>query len=480
VDVVVTTDKNLSGTLPSGFEYRESPSITAGTPAYGSTDGGTEVTVEGTNFGAQGTITFDATPATITSWSDVEIVCVTPAHAAGSVDVVVTRDDGLDDTAVDGFEYRVPPAIAVGGITPAYGSTAGGTEVTITGFNFGDPQGTGSVTFDGTSATITSWSDVEIECVTPLHAAGLVDVVVTRDDGLDDTAQFEYRVPPAIAVGGITPAYGPMAGGTEVTIEGTNFGATQGTVTFGGDVATVSSWLDTQIVCQTPAHDLGPVPVVVTREDGLDDTEDDGFNYIPDKFVFDPPIGDQIEDVPFSITIIAQDANDNTVAFEGDITLTDLTQTISPDTVTFTALDLGVVTVDVTIEESRPADIIQAKYDDIVMGESNAFDIHPLIAKFAFKDTIEDSEYDNEIDNQTAGVSFLLMIRAEDDSGNIVGNFDGMVALSDNAGTISPDKVTFTGGDWSGMVTITRADRDVIITAEYGINISSESEMFDV
>jgi len=77
---------------------------------------------------------------------------------------------------------------------------------------------------------------------------------------------------------GINPSSGTTAGGTTVTITGTNFVAGSATVTIGGTAATVSSFTATQITCTTPAHAAGAVDVVVTVA-GLSATKTGGFTY---------------------------------------------------------------------------------------------------------------------------------------------------------------------------------------------------------
>src|SRR6185437_1461406 len=65
---------------------------------------------------------------------------------------------------------------------------------------------------------------------------------------------------PGLTISSITPTNGPV--GTQVTVTGTAFGASQGTnvLTFNGQVASVSSWTDTQIVATAPVTaTTGPV-----------------------------------------------------------------------------------------------------------------------------------------------------------------------------------------------------------------------------
>lgn len=79
-------------------------------------------------------------------------------------------------------------------------------------------------------------------------------------------------------VDSVTPATGPAAGGTAVTIEGSNFGGVTA-VTFGGTAATNVRVVDeTTITCTTPAHAAGAVDVVVTDDSGAV-TETGAFTY---------------------------------------------------------------------------------------------------------------------------------------------------------------------------------------------------------
>lgn len=67
---------------------------------------------------------------------------------------------------------------------------------------------------------------------------------------------------------GVTPATGPLAGGTDIVIVGTNFGGTLG-VTVGGAAATLVKVVDeTRITCRTPAGTAGAKDVVVTDDSG--------------------------------------------------------------------------------------------------------------------------------------------------------------------------------------------------------------------
>jgi hypothetical protein len=187
------------------------------------------------------------------------ITAITPAHAAGLVDVAVTVPAGTG-TGTGLYTYGAAPTVT--SVTPAGGPVAGGTAVTITGTGF---TGATSVTFGGVAATgITVVNATTITATAPAHAAGAVDVVVVTPFGGSGTGTglYTYVAPPAVT--GVAPDSGPTAGGQSVTITGTNFtGASS--VTFGGAAATAFVVVNaTTITATTPAHAAGTVDIVVT------------------------------------------------------------------------------------------------------------------------------------------------------------------------------------------------------------------------
>lgn len=83
----------------------------------------------------------------------------------------------------------------------------------------------------------------------------------------------------AASVTGVSPASGPAAGGTVVTITGTNLGGVEG-VTFGGTAATAVEVLSqSRVRCTTPAHAAGLVNVVV-QDDSGDVTLTGGYTFV--------------------------------------------------------------------------------------------------------------------------------------------------------------------------------------------------------
>lgn len=105
VDVVLTDD---SGTVTStgGYTYTAGlATVTGISPATGDAGGGTAVTLTGTKLYGVTAVTFGGSAATsVVVVSATSVTCVTPAHAAGAVTVVVT-DDGGAITKTTFFTY---------------------------------------------------------------------------------------------------------------------------------------------------------------------------------------------------------------------------------------------------------------------------------------------------------------------------------------------------------------------------------------
>ena len=72
---------------------------------------------------------------------------------------------------------------------------------------------------------------------------------------------------PAPAVTGIAPSSGPVAGGTQVTITGTNL-LNASEVDFGSTATTISNNTDTQIVVISPPGTVGSDDITVYATGG--------------------------------------------------------------------------------------------------------------------------------------------------------------------------------------------------------------------
>jgi hypothetical protein len=114
------------------------PSVTSISPTSGSTNGGTSVTISGSNLGGALSVYFGSVKGTIASDSSGAVVATAPAAAAGTVDVIVNTVGGASaKTSADHFTYVAPPAgpppgSVYVGLSDRYGAS-GGPETALTG-----------------------------------------------------------------------------------------------------------------------------------------------------------------------------------------------------------------------------------------------------------------------------------------------------------------------------------------------------------
>jgi uncharacterized protein (DUF2237 family) len=103
----LTTVFNLScGKSPTGPS--SSVQVTGVTPGSGTTLGGTNITITGTHFVAGATVTIGGAPATdVVVVNDSSITAITPQHASGAADVVVSAG-GKTGTLAGGYNYAAP------------------------------------------------------------------------------------------------------------------------------------------------------------------------------------------------------------------------------------------------------------------------------------------------------------------------------------------------------------------------------------
>lgn len=229
--------------------------------------GGTLVTVSGKGFGRGTAVLFGAARATkVTVSSGTNLTATAPRHAAGTVDVTVTTPGGKSArVTADRFTYVARPVIRR--VTPASGGTGGGTKVTISGSDF---RSVTKVTFGGTSATaVKATSATTLTATAPKHAAGRTDVVVSTRYGSSAAVtadRYTYVSPPAVTA--VSPATGPVRGGTTVTVTGSDLTAAR-KVVFGTAVGTrVTVASPTRLTVTAPPGTAGTAEVRVTTDYG--------------------------------------------------------------------------------------------------------------------------------------------------------------------------------------------------------------------
>ncbi len=284
----LATTGDLSVSIPGiGTDYAVSnlftvdspPTITSISPAAAPI--GATVTITGGNFDTyqnQSTVTFGGTPATeILSWSAGTIVAVVPSGATtGDLEVTV---GGIASNA---SSFTLTPGPGITDVGNGFGQTTGavGAPFYIYGQGFGSTQDTSTITFNGTTATPTSWSDTYISVPVPSGATS-GSIVVTVGGQASNPANFTAVLPAGVS--SISPTSAPF--GALVTIQGSGFGPGQ---LVGGERSTVclsgpgfnscdfsiTSWTDSTIVAAAPSNSLlepmsGTIAVTTVASDAV-------------------------------------------------------------------------------------------------------------------------------------------------------------------------------------------------------------------
>lgn len=289
VDVSIQTSTGFRLSLPDAFEYLPlpkppAPSITSITPSSGSVTGGNNATIKGLNFEKGLKLYFNDQELTYTFVSSSELRLRVPAWPkAESVTVRVTNPDDQSAELVNGYKFDPLPGPTLTAISPNSGPIEGGTTVRLTGTNFKNDS---KVFLADEEVSSTFISATELRITTPAWGkSDVVDVKVQNADGqtalLANAYTFEVPPPPpAPVITEVIPNSGPQAGGTTVTIKGSNFFANS-VVKFDDTIISSSLLSSSELRIKTPAWDsAATVKVTVISEDGQSASLDNAFTFI--------------------------------------------------------------------------------------------------------------------------------------------------------------------------------------------------------
>jgi hypothetical protein len=235
-------------------------------PSSGPLAGGNTVTIIGSSFNAGATVRFGSRTASSVAYSSPsQLSAVVPEGVSlGGVTVTATNTDGRDGSRSSAYTYL--GGLTLTGLSPLVGTTAGGTDVTITGTNFTTPM---TVLFGGSPATnVTVTGTTTLTARTPARSGGAVPVTLQAPTG-QATLNNAYTFREPAVLTGVSPNTGPTTGGTLITISGSGFTAGS-TVTVGGELATnVTLVGPTALTARTPARPAGAAEVHVRAADSV-------------------------------------------------------------------------------------------------------------------------------------------------------------------------------------------------------------------
>lgn len=233
-------------------------------PLLGGVKGGTSINVYGDGFDlAALELSCDmkgiVRPARVVNASLAQ--CVSPAHESGNSTLYIRTHRDV----VANFEYVYVNEPRIIAIVPSRGPATGGTNVRIFGSGF-QSQNHLDCCFDGISSNATFVSSEEIICETPQAHNRNGEIVAVSVGCTHDanTIAFEYMKTQIVTE--IYPSYGPNAGGTVVTVTGTNFGA-QPWCRFGTRYSRASFLSLSSLSCLSPSLEDASMTVPVSVVD---------------------------------------------------------------------------------------------------------------------------------------------------------------------------------------------------------------------
>ena len=285
VAVRVTNSDGQFASSAGAFTYQApAPTISAVSLAGGPIAGGATITITGTGFlsaPSNPTVTVGGgSCGSLVYTSSTQVTCVTPAHGAGLVNVVLTNADSQIATATGAYTYRVAPTFT--SVTPSAGALAGGTSIVIVGTGFINVGAVPTVLLGGTACTSVVFnSATQLTCTTPAKSAGTVNLTVTNSDAQAVTANNAYTYQAAPTFTSVSPVSGGAIGGNTLTIAGTNFRTVPSnpTVTVGGTSCPVLTASATLVTCTAPAHTAGSAAILVTNYDNQAVTANGAYSF---------------------------------------------------------------------------------------------------------------------------------------------------------------------------------------------------------
>jgi hypothetical protein len=287
-----TVSVTVSGTV--GTSTASSFAIKLGTPTISgfnptSADSNdptfTTLTVNGTNFDSSAVANWNSIALTTTFVNATQITASVPASLIASpVTASITVKTTAGTSAASSFTVNLGKPTIVS--TDPTSVTAGGASfpLKVTGTNF---DSSAKINWNGTAQTTQLKSATEVDATidsTLIVAAGSATITVTTTAGTSATSYTLTINAAAPTVTGISPTSGTSAGGTSVSITGTNF--TGATAVYFGTAAATGLTINspTSINVVSPAGSVGTVDVTVVTPAGTSVTS------TADQFTYTAPL----------------------------------------------------------------------------------------------------------------------------------------------------------------------------------------------
>ena len=280
---VLVSTPFTNDSIHHGFRFTAPPKINHLSPASGVVGAETTLTLVGAYLSAESKVWVGDLEAAIVGGNGLSTLkVVVQGGAEGAVDVRVETADGAT-VLNDAFTFTLAQPLAgvdVLNAWPHSGDVSGGEEVVITAYGPTTLADT-TVRFGSLLASIVSVDAVTHRTVvlSPAGAAGdQVDITIETSLGAASLeGAYTYTTVPAIAA--VSPNKGPVAGGTTLSIDGSNL-AGDVDVFVGALPATILSQTDSSLEVATPPGSPGASSVRVISAGG-EATATNAFTYLP-------------------------------------------------------------------------------------------------------------------------------------------------------------------------------------------------------
>ncbi|XP_019323389.2 fibrocystin-L isoform X1 [Panthera pardus] len=228
-----------------------SPAVASVTPISGSIAGGTPLVITGNGFyPGNTTVTVGDEPCEIISVNSSEVSCSSPAGMVGRVDVKISVNTVAYPPL--SFTYTLEDTPLLREIDPRTGPP--GTQIQITGSNFGIDILEISVMINNIQCNVTMVNDSVLQCIIGDHAGGTYPVMMHhKTKGFAVSAVvFEYP----LTIQNIHPSQGSFGGGQTMTVTGTGFNPQTSTILVCGSECAVDRLKSnyTTLLCKTPRN----------------------------------------------------------------------------------------------------------------------------------------------------------------------------------------------------------------------------------
>eukprot|EP00698_Gefionella_okellyi_P014432 TRINITY_DN4005_c0_g1_i5.p1 TRINITY_DN4005_c0_g1~~TRINITY_DN4005_c0_g1_i5.p1 ORF type:complete len:1114 (+),score=261.18 TRINITY_DN4005_c0_g1_i5:484-3825(+) len=258
-------------------------------PNTGPAVGGTVVSVTGMYFYRSALLMCKfgtSTAGAATFQTATSLQCLAPSHSAGTVALELSNNNQDFTSNAVSFTYHADASVTSLNVTRGF--IAGGTAIAVYGTDFvSSSRLYCSVNTVRVSATYQS--STQVICVTPaVTSAGPVNVDVTNNNADFTGAPVVFTYFVTSVVTSLLPSFGSAAGGTIVTVSGTDFVDADMQCRFGTALSTpVLAFVSaTRLICQTPpASAPGAIPLEVSINDQTFSTSLVHFTYIQSALV---------------------------------------------------------------------------------------------------------------------------------------------------------------------------------------------------